>query len=102
MLSIFATAEEMEKKTSGTTTMNNRLINTSPKGLRILAFSPKIRPIIEPIIIEESSINGKRYAFNLLDKTTTPFLLFSKICKILIQVYLLKKEKSIYLEYCNS
>ena len=72
-LSIFATAEEIEKNTSGTTTMNNKFKNKSPNGLIILAFSPNINPIIDPMIMEDKRISGNLYAFNLLiDNYSSP------------------------------
>ncbi len=37
-----ATAEEMEKKTKGTTMVKSKLRKMSPKGLKITAFSLKI------------------------------------------------------------
>src|SRR5699024_12337962 len=65
ILSILAMADEIEKNTSGITTIKSKLINTSPNGLIIVAFSPNISPIIAPIIIEIIKIIGNRYAFNL-------------------------------------
>src|SRR5690625_6973045 len=65
MLSMLAIADDIEKNTSGITTIKSKLINTSPNGLIIVAFSPKIGPIIAPIIIEIIKIIGNRYAFNL-------------------------------------
>src|SRR5699024_10344974 len=59
ILSILAMADEIEKNTSGITTIKSKLINTSPNGLIIVAFSPNISPIIAPIIIEIIKIIGK-------------------------------------------
>src|SRR5699024_4022543 len=65
ILSILAMADDIEKNTSGITTIKRKLINTSPNGLIIEAFTPKISPIIAPIIIEIIKIIGNRYDFIL-------------------------------------
>jgi len=43
-----ATAEEIEKKTNGTTMVKSKLRKISPKGLKIMAFSLKINPNRHP------------------------------------------------------
>src|SRR5699024_12695193 len=77
ILSILAMADDIEKNTSGITTIKSKLINTSPNGLIIVAFSPKISPIIAQIIIQIIKIIENRYAFNLfIIKLITFFILF--------------------------
>jgi hypothetical protein len=44
------------KKIKGTIITNNKLINKSPNGLKILALSLNISPITVPIIIEPINI----------------------------------------------
>ena len=41
-------AEEIEKKTNGTTIVKSKFKKMSPKGLKITAFSLKINPKIHP------------------------------------------------------
>ena len=55
-----ATAEEMEKKTSGTTRVNIMLMNRVPKGLMTVALSPKISPMIAPMTTPVRMNSGKR------------------------------------------
>ena len=55
-----ATAEEMEKKTSGTTRVNIKLMNTVPKGLTTVARSPNTRPMIAPMTTPVRMKSGKR------------------------------------------
>ena len=43
---IFEIEVEIVRKTSGTIIMNIKLMNKSPNGLKIAAFSLKIKPII--------------------------------------------------------
>jgi len=54
-----ATAEEMEKKTSGTTMVKRRLRKMSPKGLKTSDFSLKIRPKMHPKEIEPRRIRDE-------------------------------------------
>jgi len=54
---IDATAEEMEKNTSGTTVTNRALRNTSPSGLSTPAAWPKCHPTAEPIRIDPMRIS---------------------------------------------
>ena len=42
---------DIVKNTNGTITTNIKLIKISPKGLKIVAFSLKIRPTMVPKII---------------------------------------------------
>ena len=44
------------KKINGTITTNHKFMNKSPKGLSIDAFSPINKPIIAPIINDESNV----------------------------------------------
>jgi hypothetical protein len=53
MLDIDATAEEMEKKTSGTIAVNRRFRNRSPKGLQNDAFFPRMIPRRQPARTEK-------------------------------------------------
>ena len=53
---IFDIDTVIERNISGTTTTKSILINISPKGLRILAFSLNISPIIVPIITAKINI----------------------------------------------
>ena len=43
-----AIADDIEKKTSGTTAVNKRFKKMSPKGLRTAALAPKMRPSRTP------------------------------------------------------
>ena len=49
---IWATVEEMAKKTSGTTIVNNRLRKMSPRGLRTAAFDFISAPTNEPTAMD--------------------------------------------------
>src|SRR5690625_5136264 len=75
VLSMLANAYDIEKNTSGITNIKSKLINTSPNGLIIVAFSPKISLIIAPIIIEIIKIIGNRYALNLFIIKFSPFVI---------------------------
>ena len=57
---ILATLLLIVKKTSGTTMVYIKFKNISPNGFKTLAFSPKITPKIQPMIIEINSIIGKK------------------------------------------
>jgi hypothetical protein len=54
-----ATAEEMEKKTKGTTMVKSKLRKMSPKGLKTIAFSLKINPKTHPMEIAPRRINDE-------------------------------------------
>jgi hypothetical protein len=56
---IAATAEDMEKKTIGTTMVKSRLRKTSPKGLKNQQRSLKTRPSKEPRIMEKIKSSEK-------------------------------------------
>src|SRR5699024_12681573 len=75
ILSILAMADDIEKKKSGITTIKRKLINTSRNGLIIVAFSPKISPIIDPIIIEIIKIIGNRNAYHLFPIKFSPLVI---------------------------
>ena len=44
------------KNINGTIIVNKRLINKSPNGLNTFVFSPNIKPIIAPIMIDANNI----------------------------------------------
>ena len=52
--------EEIEKKTSGTTIINIKFKKKSPKGFKIVAFSPIMSPTIAPTAIDKRSIMAER------------------------------------------
>ena len=54
-----ATADEMEKKTRGTTIVKRRLRNISPSGLRTAASFLKMIPRTEPIMMDIIKMNEK-------------------------------------------
>jgi len=55
-----ATAEEIEKNTSGTTAVKSRLRNTSPSGLSPSASLPRISPRADPTAMKRSSTRRTR------------------------------------------
>ena len=61
ILVIAATAEEMEKKTSGTIVVNKRLRKISPNGLRTAASCLKTIPRKAPIKREKIKMMEKPY-----------------------------------------
>lgn len=58
--SMFATAELIEKNTIGTTSVNMKLMNSAPKGLRTTARSPSTSPMIAPRTIPDNTKMGNR------------------------------------------
>ena len=60
MSTMLATLLLMVKKTRGTTIVYIKFKNTSPNGFKILAFSPRMIPKIQPRRIEQSKMIGKR------------------------------------------
>ena len=56
---IAAIADDMEKKTSGTTVVKSRLRKISPKGLNKVAFCLKTTPRREPMTIEKINNSEK-------------------------------------------
>ena len=60
IFAILEIADEIVRKTSGTTIVNIRFKNISPKGFNTVAFSPKTIPIILPKIIEDNNIIGAK------------------------------------------
>jgi len=56
---IAATAEEIEKKTTGETIVKSRFRKISPRGFRIAVLSLNTTPRIEPIRIEPIKISEK-------------------------------------------
>ena len=56
---ILATADVIDMKTMGTTMVNIRLRKISPRGFRIVAFSPRAKPKNEPMIMPPRRIMGK-------------------------------------------
>lgn len=73
ILSMFTIAEAIEKNTSGIRTMNNKLINISPNGLIVVAFSLNISTTTVPIKMEINKVTGKRYGFSLVIIEFSPF-----------------------------
>jgi hypothetical protein len=59
-----ATAEEMEKNTSGTIAVNRRFRKASPKGLKIAASFLKTTPRVQPKITEAIKRIEKPYDLN--------------------------------------
>src|SRR5699024_10288573 len=86
ILSILLMTEDIEKNTSRITIIKSKLINTSPNGLIIVAFSTKISPIIAPIIIEIIKIIGNRYAFNLFSIKFSPFVILFLIAQFYMKL----------------
>lgn len=58
--SMAATEDAIEKKTSGTTSVNIMFTNTTPKGFTIAASGPKTSPAIAPRTTHARMMRGNR------------------------------------------
>ena len=66
ILPIEATADEIEKNTTGTTTEKTRLRKMSPKGFSFMPNSGLNHPVKLPTAIPKRSISGNLYDFQIV------------------------------------